>query len=249
MNQGWEKSTLLDVEHLWKQKQQQCIKELPKPRFTQRDVIDKRIYIPSPGARQAKAKKAKLVRTYSNPSKWPSEPKENHPNYTKKNTNPLCFHHYNQQAPIHRLSISDDDLTDNEHRQHGSPSTVTMSSCIEEDDDDDDNDNDEYDEVTANGRPLHVRNSLDFLSYAIAMTEKAESANISSQPLPDISEMEPNLMDVKYEEGDHSDVEHLDIADKSQDSPPSSPVTSAAKAIMMFVNSQTPSTANNKYSQ
>ncbi|KAI7899491.1 uncharacterized protein BX663DRAFT_412600, partial [Cokeromyces recurvatus] len=42
MNQGWEKSTLMDVEQLWKQKQQKMINDLPKPRFTQRDIIDKR---------------------------------------------------------------------------------------------------------------------------------------------------------------------------------------------------------------
>jgi hypothetical protein len=228
MNQGWEKSTLLDVEHLWKQKQQKCIKELPKPRFTQRDVIDKRIYIPSPGARQAKAKKARLVRTYSNPSKWPSESSK------KANKNPLYFHHYNQATV---KDNSEDDLTDNEQHNR-SPSTITMSSCIEDDDE-------EYDQVSANSIPP-VRNSLDFLSYAIAMTEKAENANVSSQPLPDISEMEPNLMDTKYEE---QGVEYLNIADKTQDSPPSSPVTSAAKAIMMFVNNQSSTNNKSSYSQ
>jgi hypothetical protein len=243
MNQGWEKSTLLDVEHLWKQKQQKCIKELPKPRFTQRDVIDKRIYIPSPGARQAKAKKARLVRTYSNPSKWPSESKETMTmnSNIKKHKNPLYFYHYNQAtASQHSKDNSEDDMTDNEHHQHRSPSTVTLSSCIE--DEDEDEDEGDYDKVTESLGHPHVRNSLDFLSYAIAMTEKAEGTNISSQPLPDISEMEPNLME-------DASVEHLDIADKAQDSPPSSPVTSAAKAIMMFVNNQ--STANNKssYSQ
>jgi hypothetical protein len=113
-----------------------------------------------------------------------------------------------------------------------------MSSCIEDDDE-------EYDQVSANSIPP-VRNSLDFLSYAIAMTEKAENANVSSQPLPDISEMEPNLMDTKYEE---QGVEYLNIADKTQDSPPSSPVTSAAKAIMMFVNNQSSTNNKSSYSQ
>ena len=167
MNQGWEKSNFLDIEQLWKQKQQKAINQLPKPRFTQRDIIDKRIYIPSPGA--TKSKKIKLERTCSSP------------NLTSSGKKTLHFHPYQpKDTSIHKY-----------------PS---------------------------------VRSSLDDLSEAIAMTEHQQQAMISSQPLPDISQIEPNLTE-----------------DQST-SPPSSPITSAAKAIMMFVNSQ-PSFIHEPYSQ
>ncbi|KAI8975021.1 hypothetical protein BDB01DRAFT_705367, partial [Pilobolus umbonatus] len=42
MNQGWEGSTLPDVEQLWRERQERQLKDLPKPRFTQRDIIDRR---------------------------------------------------------------------------------------------------------------------------------------------------------------------------------------------------------------
>ncbi|CAO3655147.1 unnamed protein product [Mucor hiemalis] len=210
MRQGWESSTLLDVEQLWKQKQQQSIRKLPKPRFTQRDIIDKRSYIPSPGARHAKAKKAKLVRTYSNP-------------LMDSSRSTLHFHHYNhgkkrQQKKDDSLIIDDtsssppspsySSYSDGDHEQH----VVTR------------NNNRQQNEYIDLKEPP-VRNSLDYLSYAIAMTEREEGS--SSQPLPDICEIEPNLLEEEEE------VEKLI-------SPPSSPVTSAAKAIMMFVNNGQP---------
>lgn len=186
MTQGWETSTLLDVEQLWKQKQQKLINELPTPRFTQRDIIDKRVYIPSPGARYAKAKKTKLVRTYSNPI-----------NENSSKTKPtLYFHHYNHQQK-HTELIESSSSSDGEQNTSRYISSTPP-----------------------------VRNSLEYLSYAIAMTEN--DPVISSQPLPDISEIEPNLID------------ELDVGSSTaknlKASPPPSPVTLAAKAIMMFVN-------------
>lgn len=184
MTQGWETSTLLDVEQLWKQKQQKLINELPTPRFTQRDIIDKRVYIPSPGARHAKAKKTKLVRTYSNPI---AEHQKIKPT--------LHFHHYNHHQQKHLIESSSSSEGDHSPTRYISPTPP-------------------------------VRNSLDYLSYAIAMTEN--DPVMSSQPLPDISESEPNLID------------QLDVASSTAEnhktSPPPSPVTLAAKAIMMFVN-------------
>ncbi|KAG2194792.1 hypothetical protein INT47_004123, partial [Mucor saturninus] len=32
----------MDVEQMWKEKQQKMMKSFPTPRFTQRDIIDKR---------------------------------------------------------------------------------------------------------------------------------------------------------------------------------------------------------------
>ncbi|KAI8071152.1 uncharacterized protein B0P05DRAFT_639115 [Gilbertella persicaria] len=182
MKQGWETSTLLDVEQLWKQKQQKLISELPKPRFTQRDIIDKKIFMPSPGAKH-QAKKARLVRTYS----FPTEKKK-----------PI---RQQQQPPPPQ-----------------SPDTSSLSSLIEE----------EEEVFHCPSPPLRLRNSLDYLSYAIAMTEQQQPSS-SSQPLPDVSEVEPHLT----EEEDYTIVEQAN-------SPPSSPVTSAAKAIMMFVNNNQP---------
>lgn len=217
MREGWESSTLLDVEQLWKQKQQQSIKKIPKPRFTQRDIIDKRSYIPSPGARHAKAKKAKLVKTYSDPLMDSSS-----------RSSTLHFHHYNhgkkRQPKKHNSGI----LSLVDGNSSSTPPSPSYSSCSEgeheqrhEERKNDGSSSSQQKEYIDLKEPP-VRNSLDYLSYAIAMTEREEGS--SSQPLPDICEIEPNLLDKDEEE-----VEKLI-------SPPSSPITSAAKAIMMFVN-------------
>lgn len=211
MKQGWETSTLLDVEQLWKQKQERLINEIPKPRFTQRDIIDKRAYIPSAGARHAKAKKAKLTRTYSNPTPQHQQSIEHKPT--------LYFHHYNH-----------------EQKQHCEYPVIDSPSSS-------DNENTTHNKFEKYQSPP-VRNSLDYLSYAIAMTEENENLNqepaivLSSQPLPDISEIEPNLIE-ETEKTEESEVNII--------SPPSSPTTSAAKAIMMFVNSQTTFSNNTSY--
>jgi hypothetical protein len=285
MKQGWETSTLLDVEQLWKQKQQKIVDELPKPRFTQRDIIDKRVYIPSPGARHARAKKAKLVRTYSNPpsssvyqttddfrfsrnysSGHIGGSSSNIRNNSTKST--LYFHHYNHYHQGHRQS--DQEHQQQRHDMMDCNQSTASSSC---------SDNEQQQQYTnkyeryVNPAPP-VRNSLDYLSYAIAMTEAeeavreeaeaAESRNpiiISSQPLPDISEMEPNLMDHSYSDAEEKssgkrklkaieEVTELDVGlfssrsnkstteEEDRISSPSSTVFSAAKTIMMFTDSQ-----------
>lgn len=220
MREGWETSTLLDVEQLWKQKQQQSIKKLPKPRITQRDIIDKRSYIPSPGARHAKAKKAKLVRTYSNPLMDSTS--------SSSRSSTLHFHHYNhgkkRQQKKHdsrTLSLMDDNLSSSPPSPSYSSSSDGEREHQHEDRKNNGSSSSQQKEYVDLKEPP-VRNSLDYLSYAIAMTEREEGS--SSQPLPDICEIEPNLLDE-----DEEQVEKLI-------SPPSSPVTSAAKAIMMFVN-------------
>ncbi|KAI8638020.1 hypothetical protein BD408DRAFT_447172 [Parasitella parasitica] len=208
LNQGWEKSTIFDVEQLWRQKQKRNIHNLPRPRFTQREIIDKRMYIPSPGARQARAKRDGLVRTLSNPTDWPECS-----SVPKKSQKQLYFHHYYQPKAI-----------DNAEFEIPS-SNQRYDSSIEE-----------GSSATDDEKIPQVRNSLDYLSYAIAMTEKkgsndnsSNSFMFSSLPLPDISELEPNLID-----NDKEQVEDLSITNKI--SPPLSPTTSAANAIMMFVN-------------
>ncbi|KAI7890781.1 uncharacterized protein EV154DRAFT_465036 [Mucor mucedo] len=189
MTQGWETSTLMDVEQMWKEKQQKMMKSFPTPRFTQRDIIDKRVYIPSPGARHAKAKKTKLVRTYSNPIQQQQQSKP-------------ALHLHPQKEHYHPMDSSS---SSSEGEQAVRRRSITLHS------------------------PPHVRNSLDYLSYAIAMTEN-EPVIMSSQPLPDVTEIEPNLID------------SLKVSTSTTPpklSPPPSPVTLAAKAIMMFVNHPT----------
>lgn len=168
MNQGWENSTIFDVEQLWRQKQQNMMNNLPRPRFTQQDIIDKRVYVP-------KSKKSKLCRTYSSPSQFPVE----HDSICKKRK------HNNSPKKHQKL-----------------------------------------------GSPPKLQNSLDCLSYAIAMTEEANL--ISSQPLPDITHIEPNI--------ENEDLTTMSIPNRSPS--PSSPITSAAKTIMMLVNNPNSQSSN-----
>ncbi|KAL7325390.1 hypothetical protein PS15p_207883 [Mucor circinelloides] len=232
LNQGWEKSTIFDVEQLWRQKQRKNINDLPRPRFTQREIIDKRMYIPSPGARQARAKRDGLVRTLSNPIDcWPESSSSS---TSKNNQKQLYFHHYHQpnKATTNSSSSATEDNEDVELSRKRSFSAVQDSPL-----------------TTDNENMPKVRNSLDYLSYAIAMTEKQGNryshTMYSSQPLPDISELEPNLMD----QSNQTPVVELSITNNV--SPPSSPTTSAARAIMMFVNncnpSPSPSTSTEEY--
>jgi hypothetical protein len=247
MKQGWETLTLLDVEQMWKQKQQKMMNELPKPRFTQRDIIDKRVYIPSPGARHARAKKAKLIRTYSVPSTSAVVVEDDDDSFSSTNriinssskpNTTLYFHHYHHNNQQHQWYHSS---------SHHMDST---SSSYSSDDGGEHTSSRKY--ITTPTQPP-ARNSLDYLSYAIAMTEEAEHNNIppvisSSQPLPDISEIEPNLI-IDHQQkiptvGKKLDaITELDVASNNDNnSPPSSPATSAAaKAIMMFVNSSSSS--------
>lgn len=179
------------------------------------------MYIPSPGARQARAKRDGLVRTLSNPADWSESS-----SIPKKNQKQLYFHHYHQSiVPEAAKQDQDFEMLPSSNRNYSSSA--------------------ESSSATDDEKMPQVRNSLDYLSYAIAMTEKRDSNNnsfmFSSQPLPDISELEPNL--IGDEEEEEEQVEELSI--ESKVSPPSSPMTSAAKAIMMFVNnSNNPSASN-----
>jgi hypothetical protein len=185
------------------------------------------MYIPSPGARQARAKRDGLVRTLSNPADRPENLSCS--SISKKNHKQLYFHHYHQPTvPEANKQDHDLEMIPSSNRKYSS--SVESSSAT-----DDEN-------------MPQVRNSLDYLSYAIAMTEKRDSNNnsftFSSQPLPDISELEPNLIgDEEKEEEEEEQTEELSIASKV--SPPSSPITSAAKAIMMFVNNCNNSSTSN----
>ncbi|KAI8368060.1 hypothetical protein BD560DRAFT_399205 [Blakeslea trispora] len=214
MNQGWESSTLLDVEQLWRQKQQKFISDLPKPRFTQQDIIDKKVVVPSSGTKH-QTKKAKLMRTYS----FPAEKRK------------IMRHHYplSHSQPIHPLPMPH------------APAPPTLSSTlppatvppVSPDTSSSLSSTMEEDHFRCPSPPIRLRNSLDYLSYAIAMTEQQQP---SSQPLPDVSEVEPHLTE--------EDEDYTILEQETEISPPSSPVTSAAKAIMMFVNNNQPPPSN-----
>ncbi|KAG0168289.1 hypothetical protein DFQ30_004977 [Apophysomyces sp. BC1015] len=229
MKNGWERSTLTDVEYMWRQRQQQIVKEIPTPRFTQQDIIDKRYCYLS------RAKRARLTRSLSNPTRyWPSPTDDNSPTKSRRKSPPKSssgpqtyyFHHYHQYAR---------DLWD---KRPVSSQPVYRSHSIT------DKENEMEDEEAPNG----MRNSLDYLSYAIAMTE-SQDHEASSQPLPDVSRIEPNLLDDNDDEeemthtytqtalGSPSKIPLSTAAPSAEPSPPTSPVTAAARAIMMFVHS------------
>ncbi|KAF7732769.1 hypothetical protein EC973_000041 [Apophysomyces ossiformis] len=236
MKNGWERNTLTDVEYMWRQRQQRLVNEIPTPRFTQQDIIDRRY------CNSTRAKRARLTRSLSNPTRfWPSVTDDPVPTLKYRQKSPskstngqqqtYYFHHYHQYARdlwekkpdvmIHPVKRSRS-ITDEEEKEQQSPNIM--------------------------------RNSLDYLSYAIAMTENQDN-EASSQPLPDISRIEPNLLDNDEEDNELKGGEamsytytqdntigspsnlHLSASSSAEPSPPSSPVTAAAQAIMMFVNS------------
>ena len=94
LHHGWQSNTLIDVELMWKRKQRQMYSEIPTPRVTQQDILDKRTQVPS--ARTSKAKRARLTRTMSAPSPPPA-----HHTYKKRKSHqqPLLLSqlHYQQQ--------------------------------------------------------------------------------------------------------------------------------------------------------
>lgn len=226
MNNGWENNTFRDVECFWKQKQKQSIQNIPIPRFTQQDIIDKRSYFQASGAKYAKARRYRLLnRSLSNPSS-----KQDMLNYT---TSPKLIkkvrrksHPPSQQYPTNEEEDEEGDDESSNSSTISSPTQQTESqppteqqqkyyfhhydkeawnnkklkapignhsvssfdaSCVPTD---------------LNGEPTVVKNSLDYLSYAIAMTEK-----------------------------DNTDWEN-----------PSSPTNLAAQAMLMFLNRNESST-------
>ncbi|KAI7885884.1 hypothetical protein K492DRAFT_170471 [Lichtheimia hyalospora FSU 10163] len=307
LHNGWENSTLIDVELKWKKRQKKLYNEIPTPRFTQQDILDKRGQFSS-----AKIRKAKLTRTYSTPLISTRDP------YRKrKHRHPAPEIYHNNDNQIHHpVSSSSAVSTATEHNtlitHHHQPITQNTTAATLPNAVSPTTDNNLLDNNCAINEPssssLHkssppqqhadggditmttttttttppVKSSLDFLSYAIEMTEgnnalpsspqpPLEDTRIgdglsSSQPQPDISRIAPTLCDDDEEEDDlvggsqerstlqsgkweRKRTRSLQNDDRpcarysgaetesdDQLSPPSSPVTAAAHAIMMFVN-------------
>lgn len=298
LHNGWENSTLIDVELKWKKRQKKLYNEIPTPRFTQQDILDKRGQFSS-----AKIRKAKLTRTYSTPLISTRDPyrkrKHRHPAPEIYHDNDNQHHHpvsssttistatesntsTTHQLPEHNTaatlphavtSTSDDNnCPTNEQPSSSSPITSHKSPRQQHADGGDTT-------ITATTTTPPVKSSLDFLSYAIEMTEGSnvlpsspqpalEDTRMgeglsSSQPQPDISRIAPTLCDDEDDDDDivgasqerstlqsgkwerkrtrslqNDDRRYSGAETESDDqlSPPSSPVTAAAQAIMMFVN-------------
>lgn len=313
LHNGWENSTLIDVELKWKKRQKKLYNEIPTPRFTQQDILDKRGQFSS-----AKIKKAKLTRTYSTPLISTRDPyrkrKHRHPapEIYHNNDNQHHYQHHpvsssttistatepntmtTQQFPesvtqdntttIPNAVVSsttddislDNNCTMNEQPSSSSPTMPSSQKSPCQQPADGDGADDAF-MTTATTPP--VKSSLDFLSYAIEMTEGSNALPSSpqppledtrmgdglssSQPQPDISRIAPTLCDEdeddvggsqerstlqngkwerkrtrSFQNDDRHGGRYSGAETESDDqlSPPSSPVTAAAHAIMMFVN-------------
>lgn len=228
-----------DVECFWKKKQWQLVNDIPMPRFTQQDIIDKRSYIPASGARQAKARRAQpLKRSFSisaqmhpkstnsiysrNPSQQNNKKarRKSHPpsqeRYTEEGTDSsgscsyefslpcqlshphqnqtFFFHHYDKDNWAKASNKISSPKSNN--RNHSVSSFD--ASCVPSD---------------LNGEPSVVKNSLDFLSYAIAMTEKrqdqqeeADHDYCRQRQNSDCLMEAPNLLDDDDEEDEETDL-------------------------------------------
>jgi hypothetical protein len=255
-----------DVECFWKKRQKQLIKEIPIPRFTQQDIIDKRSYIPASGARQAKVRRSKpFKRSLSistqiqpNSSQQKVRRKSHPPPYTEDgndSSSSSCefslphlqqhrnfLHHYEKEdwatKTPNGLSLSN-------NKNHSVSSFD--ESCVPSD---------------LNGEPSIIKNSLDFLSYAIAITEKKQEESDNHydrarQNSDCLIEAPTLLEDDDQEEDPDTDINPADdvspdwtrtsqlrlslsvpnqlVEDNSNCSSPVSATDAAARAMMMFV--------------
>ncbi|KAL7319522.1 hypothetical protein PS15m_002653 [Mucor circinelloides] len=258
LRNGWEKNSLGDVECFWKQRQRQLIKEIPIPRFTQQDIIDKRSYIPASGARYAKSKKPKhQSRAQLQQKKHQDQQKsannchdnislasqqkqpQQHPTY--------FFHHYDKDVWNSKKSTTySPELTPPPTTSIRNHSISSFDASFVPND--------------LNGEPSNVQNSLDYLSYAIAMTEREHSPINSQRQDSDHIPKEPTLLEDDGEEDEDTDVNLRDdvspdwtrtsqlrlslsipnqlIVEKDDKSVPTSPASAtnaAAQAMLMFV--------------
>ncbi|GAN05942.1 hypothetical protein MAM1_0106d05418 [Mucor ambiguus] len=265
LRNGWEKNSLGDVECFWKQRQRQLIKEIPIPRFTQQDIIDKRSYIPASGARYAKSKKTKFQ------SRGQSQQKKHQGQHPTARSNchgttsfalqqqqqqqhqqqqqqqqqqqTYFFHHYDKDVWNDKRSIAYSPESTPCIRNH-SISSFDVSFVPND----------------LNGEPSNVKNSLDYLSYAIAMTERGHSPTSSLRQDSDIMPNEPTLLEDDGEEDEDTDVNLRDDVspdwtrtsqlrlslsipnqviikegDNSATASPASATSAAAQAMLMFV--------------
>ena len=263
LNNGWENNTLGDVECFWKQKQKQSMRNIPIPRFTQQDIIDKRSYIQASGAKHAKARRYRLLnRSLSNPSSkrdslscslptlFPSSSsitshqakkirRKSHPSSQQYISNDEDIGDTSNSSEASSPPSQEQPLDHNQtyYFHHCDNPSKTMesvpsptpihsvssfdASCVPTD---------------LNGEPSVVRNSLDFLSYAIAMTEKNHKIETTTQDEEDTGQEWTRTSQLRLSLSIPSSQTEAD------ESAPSSPsMNVAAQAMLMFVNRESSS--------
>ncbi|CAO3634736.1 unnamed protein product [Mucor hiemalis] len=277
LNNGWENNTLVDVECFWKQKQKQSMRNIPIPRFTQQDIIDKRSYIQASGAKHAKARRYRLL----NRSLSASSTQDNKRDFISSTTTPSL-----SSAPSSFINTTNTKLitkkarrkshpissTQQRYNSSGSSSSSSNSSICSNDDEDNTTTIQQqqqqqqpqkyhfhhYDNHKStptpignhsvssfdascvpndlNGEPSIVKNSLDYLSYAIAMTE-----NNNTQQTTNVDEKEDwtrtSQLRLSLSIPNHNNQPQSDI-------PPSPSTNVAAQAMLMFVNRESSSSSS-----
>lgn len=261
LRNGWEKNSLGDVECFWKQRQRRLIKEIPIPRFTQQDIIDKRSYIPASGARYAKSKKSKYQ---SRGQPQYKKRQEQHPTARNSCHDTVSFasqqqQQQHQQQQTYFFHHYDKDVWNDKRSSVYSPESSPLPATNIR--------NHSISSFDAsfvpndlNGEPSNVENSLDYLSYAIAMTERGHSPTTSQRQDSDLMPNEPTLLEDDGEEDEDTDINLGDdvspdwtrtsqlrlslsvpnqmMVEEGDKSTPTSPATAtyiAAQAMLMFV--------------
>lgn len=230
------------------------IKEIPIPRFTQQDIIDKRSYIPASGARYAKSRRSKYQprsnvqqKKHEDPQRTTSKSHDNisfdSQQSSQQSQQTYFFHHYDKDAWSGKKSVAySPELSPPTNIRHHSISSFDASFVPND----------------LNGEPSNVRNSLDYLSYAIAMTERGHSPTSCQRQDSDHMPKEPTLLEDDGDEDEDTDINLRDdvspdwtrtsqlrlslsipnqLVDESKSSPasPASATNAAAQAMLMFV--------------
>jgi hypothetical protein len=231
------------------------IKEIPIPRFTQQDIIDKRSYIPASGARYAKSRRSKY-QSRSNVQQKEHEDQQktirsrSHDNISfesqqssQQSQQTYFFHHYDKDVWSRKKSVAySPELSPQTNIRNHSISSFDASFVPND----------------LNGEPSNVKNSLDYLSYAIAMTERGHSPTSCQRQDSDLIPKEPTLLEDDGDEDEDTDINLRDdvspdwtrtsqlrlslsipnqLVDESKSSPasPASATNAAAQAMLMFV--------------
>ncbi|KAI7903786.1 uncharacterized protein BX663DRAFT_542136 [Cokeromyces recurvatus] len=253
LNYGWENNSLGDVECFWKQKQKQIIKDLPKPRFTQQDIIDKRPYIPTLNAKHVKSRRS--TKTLNRSLSHSIEPKTDLLNFVCNSVN------YKRSKRGRRKSHPPSQSQNNYRERHNSLQLSTILCPIDQQPQQqedwmlndkksaivDTNLRSSFDAAyvpsAINGEPSVVKNSLDYLSYAIAMTEGKKEEDSTSLE-------EPSLLD----EDDWTRTSQLrlslSIPNQSTDvrnESDSIETNAAAQVMLMFINKDEKDSTNSSF--
>lgn len=215
LNNGWENSSIFDVEGFWKKKQIKSINKIPTPRFTQQDIIDKRLHHVK--------KRSKSLSSTCVAKKL------------KQKTDQQTFYFY------HHYDKSNDNII----KPETSPAMKNHSRSSFDDS--------HLTSVAENSEPTVVKNTLDYLSYAIAITEKNDNLKQNSeQSLPLLSDgddeedddTELNLRTITSPDWTRTSQLRLSLSipgsNENDQSVLPEDISSAAQAMLMFVNRPSP---------